>query len=240
MTAKHLLSGTVGAVFCAAVLIAAPRPPVQEKQENAPRKSAAVSAVEKIRPAVVFLQGTAKTDKGKEGKRTRVGVGILIDPGGTIVANHSIIQKLNPIEVVLGDGRKLPAKAVFSDPDLDLAVVKVEAPKPLPHAEVGDIAKVEAGDLVLALNSPWTVTVDEPPTVVAGIIAGITPGTKKGEKLFVVDTAIGPGCGPGPLISREGKLLGLVVGSGLGPRGTNSAIPSNRVTERVADWARKK
>ena len=67
--------------------------------------------------------------------------------------------------------------------------------------------------------------------VVAGLIGGKGRGAKTGDFRLLVDTAIGPGCGVGPLITREGKFAGLVVGRDFSPRGTNAAIPSNLVKE---------
>jgi serine protease Do len=156
-----------------------------------------------------------------------------------VVTNHSTTKGWKKSEVILSDGRKLPAKALFSDPDLDLVVIQVEDTKPLPCVEVGDSEKVKEGDWVIALGAPSTTAEDEPLTVAAGLIGGKVRGTKKGEFLFLVATSIGPGCSPGPLITREGKFVGLVVSRDLSPH-PDGAIPGNRVKDRVAEWSKKK
>jgi RNA polymerase sigma factor (sigma-70 family) len=208
--------------------------------KDAPRESPVKRAVEKCKPALVSVQEVAEKGAGEEeAAPPRSVLGILIDAGGVVLTNQSLIKGAKKLAVVLGDGRRLPARAVRSDRDLDLAVIHVEDSKPLPAVEIGDSEKVEVGDWVLALSYPWTAAVDEPLTVTAGLIAGKARGTKTAESLLAVDTSIGPGCAPGPLLGREGKLLGLVVSREHMPGGRNGAVPSNRVVERLAEWSRE-
>jgi serine protease Do len=216
------------AVFLSAQLVSA-----QEAKQDSPRQSPAALALKKAKPALVFIQGV-KENGEREGKDTPLALGVIIDPKGTVVTNHSSIKDMKTSEIVLSDGRRLPAKALFSDPDLDLAIIKVEAAKPLPSVGAEDSDLVKVGDWVIALSAPFTTVIEDPLMVVAGVIGGKTRATKKSNSQFLVDTAIGPGCGPGPLLSREGRFVGLVVSR----RGF--AIPSNRVTERAAEWSRKK
>jgi serine protease Do len=239
MTQIPLLFRAWALVIGALALISSPLLIAQERKEEAPRKSSATAAIEKVKPALVFIQ-EPKENGTAEGKRRAFALGVLIDPRGTVVTNHSAIKGMKKREVILSDGRRLPAKALFSDPDLDLAMIKVEDAKPLPYAEVGDSEKVKLGDSVLALSAPWTTAVDEPLMVAAGLISGKARLTKTRDFLFMVDTHIGPGCGPGPLITREGKFVGLVVSRDITPRAANSALPSNRVKQRVTEWSRKK
>jgi S1-C subfamily serine protease len=238
MTQHPLLFRAWTLVVGVAMLISASLLSARERTEEARRKPSLAVAVEKVKPALVFLQ--QPKEKGKEeGKRSPYALGVIIDPTGTVVTNHSATRGFKKIDVLLSDGRRLPTKALFSDPDLDLAVIKIEDTRRLPYAEVGDSDKVKVGDRVLALSAPWTTPVDEPLMVVSGLIAGTRRGAKPGDFLFLVDTAIGPGCGAGPLMDREGKFVGLVVGGDRGPRSTNTAIPSNRVKERAAKWFKK-
>ena len=156
-----------------------------------------------------------------------------------MVTNHSTTKGWKKSEVILSDGRRLPAKTLLSDPELDLAIIKVEAAKPLPPVEVGDSDKVKKGDWVIALGALRTTAIDDALLVVPGLIGGKVRGKKKDELLFLVDTSLGPGCNAGPLITREGKFVGLVVSRDLSPH-PDGAIPSNRVKERVAEWSKKK
>jgi S1-C subfamily serine protease len=136
----------------------------------APHESPVMRAVRKSKPALVFIQElTGKGGGQGEGAPPRPVLGILLDARGTVVTNDSLIKGGKQLAVVLSDGRRLPAKAMHSDPTLDLAVIRVEDGKPLPHATVGDSEKVKAGDGVLALSAPWKVAVGELPVVTRGV-----------------------------------------------------------------------
>jgi serine protease Do len=231
MTQLWLLSRALGFAATATVLASSLVVSAQE-QKGRPRKSPFTAAVEKVKPALVVLQEPG--EKGAhESRRRSHALGITIDCKGTIVTNHSLIKSWKKIEITLSNGRRLPSKAVFSDPDLDLAVIRVEDAKALPHAEFGDSEKLQLGDYVLVLSSPWSDAVIDSLTVTAGIIGGRVRAAKKGEWLLV-DTAVGPGSGPGPLISPEGKFVGLVVSRKLGPHGMT--VPSSRAKDRVVEW----
>jgi serine protease Do len=205
---------------------------------DAPRKSPFAAALKNAQSATVFIQELKEKAKDEEaGGRLYSVLGIIIDPKGIVVTNHSLIKGLKKIEVVLGDGRKLPAKAVFSDPDLDLAVIKVEDAKPMPFAEYGDSDKLEVGDRVLALSAPFSFP-DITGTV--GYIGAKMHRPKKCDLVFVVDSGVSPGIGPAVLVSKEGKFLGLIVNRYHILRGMDCAIPGNRVKDRVAELTKEK
>jgi RNA polymerase sigma factor (sigma-70 family) len=221
----------------ASALVSAPTLSAPELKKEPPRKSPIAAAIEQVEPALVFIQESR--EKGApESKHLALALGIIIDPKGTVVTNHSVIKCMKKSEVILSDGRRLPAKAVLADSGLDLAIITVEDAGPLPFAAVGDSDKVKVGSPVFALSAPWITKVDQPLMVAAAIVGGKARRTEQGDFLFLVDTTFGPGCGPGPLLSREGRFLGLVVSRDLSPR-CNAAIPSNQVQERLAQWAKK-
>jgi hypothetical protein len=200
------------------------------------RKSPVTAAIEKVKPALVFIAEGGKKDKG-EGKQAKRALGIIIDTKGMVVTNQSLIAGWKKVEVVLADGRRLHGKVVLSEVDLDLAVIQVEAGKALPHVEIGDSDKLKEGDRVVALSAPWMAGLDQPLMANAGLIGRKVSG-KSG--LLAVETSTGPGCGPGPLISMEGRLVGLVVGRNAAPRGVNAALPAKRVKERAKEGAGKR
>lgn len=219
-------------------VISSPHLSAQEPKEEGPRTSPIVAAVKNVKPALVFIQESK--EKGKnEGGRRACALGVLIDTKGAVLTNHSTTKGWKKRDVILSDGRILPAKALFSDPDLDLLVIQIDDTKPFSHVEVGDSDKVKEGDCVIALGAPSTAAEDKPLQVVAGLIGGKVRTKKKDEFLFLVDTSIGPGCNPGPLITREGKFVGMVVSRDLSPH-SNGAVPSNRLKDRVADWYKER
>jgi serine protease Do len=209
-----------------------------QAQEGDARTSPLATAVKIAKPAIVFIQGP-KPKGTDQADCSAFTLGIIVDPKGIVVTNYSAIKDMKKCEVVLRDGRKFLPKAVASDPALGLTLIKIKDAKPLPFAAVEDSKKVKVGDRVIALSAPWTTLVDDPVTVVAGLIGGKTRGTKNGDSLFLVDTATGPGCSPGPLLNKEGKFVGLLLSRDLSPR-RNAAIPSNRVKERMAEWSKEK
>ena len=225
-------------VIGAWAVISSPLLSAQEPKEESPRKSPVVAAVEKVKPAARLHPGIQRKGQGSRGAAL-CALGVLIDPKGTVLTNHSTTKGWKKSEVILSDGRKLPAKALFSDPDLDLLVLQVEDTKPFPHVEVGDSDKVKKGDWVIGLGARSKTADDKPLLVVAGLIGGKVRAKKKDEFLFRVDTSIGPGCNPGPLITREGKFVGLVVSRNLSPH-LDGAVPSNRLKDRVAKWSEEK
>jgi serine protease Do len=193
------------------------------------------AGVDRAKAALVFIQ-EARRRPGKD-TDARPALGIIIDPRGVVVTNQCRIAGLQEIEVVLSDGRIRPAKAVLRYADLDLALIKITDAQPLPHVVVGDSDKAQMTDHVLVLNAPWARIGDEPSvTITAGLIGGIARRARapKGESFFWVDTSIGPGCGPGPLINPAGEFIGLVVGGDLARRGANVAVPGNRVMACLA------
>ena len=222
----------MGLATFASLLIFSSLLPAQEKKEDAWK-----ATIDKVKPAIVYIREPDKMGKGKEKvDRAKYAAGVIIDPMGTVVTNHSLIKELKKIEVVLSDGRVFPAKSVKTDADLDLALIKIEDDKPLPHVEVGDSEKVKVADFVLVVNAPWASEVDAPLAVIVGQIGGKGRWTKMGESMFLVDTTLGPGVGLGPLLSQEGTFIGLVVSR----KNPNHAITSNRVKERVAEWSKEK
>jgi serine protease Do len=205
------------------------------------RQASLKAAVQRVKPAVVLIKPVSPKGKGNVGRQPPpAALGAIVDPKGVVVTSLCHIKGWKSVEVLLSGGRSLPAAGVWSDPALDLAVIKVEDTRPLPHVAFGDSDKVQAGDFVVALSNPWRAATHESITITVGLIAGKGRGRENGEALFGVDTAIGTGCLPGPLISRHGQLIGMVVSRDLVPHGGSGAVPSNRVKERVSALMKKK
>jgi S1-C subfamily serine protease len=212
----------------------------QEKTEDAPRPSRDSEVVKKVKAALVFIQEPKAKDEEKP-QGSKQALGIIIDAKkGTVLTNHSVIKGWKKPDLVLTDGRRLSTKIVLSDPDLDLVVLSVEDTKPLPVVIVGDSDKVAVADFVLAFNAPFSTAVDDPLLILRGVISGKGRLTKQGEVVFKVDTAIGPGSGPGPLINEKGEFIGLVAGREFNPRGGNLVIPGNRLMKRLSEGATDK
>ena len=164
--------------------------------------------------------------------QSTLGSGVIIGPDGTIVTNHHVIKGADQIQVVLSDRREFEAKLVGSDERTDVAVLKIDAGRArLPVLEFGDSDAIEVGDLVIAIGNPFGVG----QTVTSGIISALarTAGGVGNFDFFIqTDAAINPGNSGGPLVTMDGKMIGLntaIYSQSGGSIGIGFAIPSNMV-----------
>src|SRR6058998_729686 len=154
------------------------------------------------------------------------GSGVTVDPRGYILTNNHVIENAQDITVRLSDGRKFTAKLVGRDPKTDLAVLKVEAPAPLPAAELGDSDHLRVGQWAIAIGNPFGLD----RTVTVGIISATARnrvGVATYENFIQTDASINPGNSGGPLLNIDGKVIGIntaILSSG---QGIGFAIPIN-------------
>lgn len=157
-----------------------------------------------------------------------VGSGFIIDPAGYIITNNHVIMHAARIIVKLDSGEELPARLVGNDEETDLAVLKVTTNKPLPFVKLGDSDKMEVGDWVLALGSPFGLE----KTVTAGIISQKgrqTPTSSAFQRFIQTDAAINQGNSGGPLVNMDGEVIGVnsqIATSNGGSSGIGFALPS--------------
>jgi Do/DeqQ family serine protease len=154
------------------------------------------------------------------------GSGVIVDPKGYILTNNHVIENARDITVRLSDSRKFSAKLVGRDPKTDLAVLKVEAPAPLPVAELADSDRLRVGQWAIAIGNPFGLD----RTVTVGIISATARnrvGVTTYENFIQTDASINPGNSGGPLLNLDGKVIGIntaIVASG---QGIGFSIPIN-------------
>ena len=160
------------------------------------------------------------------------GSGVIIDPSGVILTNNHVVAGGGKITVRLHDGREYTATDVKTDPNTDVAVIKIEASGKLPAATLGNSDTLRIGDWVLALGQPFGLQ----DTVTAGIISakdrGI--GMMRHEEFLQTDAAINPGNSGGPLVNLQGEVVGIntaISSRSGGFEGIGFAVPVN-----VARW----
>lgn len=202
----------------------------------------------RLNPAVVNIDATARgrraqqlVDQGarrgaddpfapdrrnSDAPRRGTGTGFLIDPDGSILTNHHVIEGAERLTVKLADGRTLPADVIGSDPDTDIALIRVKASGPFPHATLGDSSRLRVGEWVCAIGNPLAYE----HTVTVGVVSFI------GRKLFdpsldnyiQTDAAISFGNSGGPLINSRGQVIG--INSAVSKQASNIgfAIPINQ------------
>ena len=212
-------------------------------------------AVKKSMPAVVNIftsknsnKPAGSKDKNKKSDRfnqfffgdspdsdpiSSLGSGVLVSPEGVIITNHHVISDADEIEVSLSDNRKFKAKVVGSDPETDIAVLKIDA-KQLPSPiTLGKIDSVHVGDVVMAIGNPFGVG----ETVTSGIVSAMGRdhvGINTFENFIQTDAAINPGNSGGALIDTRGNLIGIntaIFSNNGGSMGIGFAIPINLVKQ---------
>jgi S1-C subfamily serine protease len=171
------------------------------------------------------------------------GSGVIVDaPRGLVVTNFHVVQNAQAVEVGLKDGRHVSAQPVALAPELDLAVLRIEA-KNLPTLPLGDSSRLAVGDTVVAIGNPFGLG----QTVTAGIVSATDRplGQDDSRRFIQTDAPINPGNSGGPLIDTRGEVIG--INSALlspsqqnqGNIGIGFAIPSNVVKQVVARAERK-
>jgi serine protease Do len=164
--------------------------------------------------------------RGQDAPRRGTGTGFVIDAEGHILTNHHVIEGAERITVKLADGRSLRATPVGSDPDTDIALIKVDAPVPLPHASLGNSDTLRVGEWVVAIGNPLAYE----HTVTVGVVSFVE------RKLFdssldnyiQTDAAISFGNSGGPLINTRGEIVGINSAVSRQANNIGFAIPINQ------------
>jgi serine protease DegQ len=157
-----------------------------------------------------------------------LGSGVIVSTQGYILTNHHVVELSQALEVALADGRKAPARIVGTDPDTDLAVLRIDLDN-LPAITFGRSDDARIGDIVLAIGNPFGVG----QTVTLGIVSALGRtqlGINTFENFIQTDAAINPGNSGGALVDAGGNLLGIntaIFSEGGGNLGIGFAIPSS-------------
>lgn len=164
--------------------------------------------------------------------QTGIGSGVIVTKDGYILTNNHVINEANEITVKLPDGRSIKAKVVGTDPETDLAILKIDLPD-LPVIAIGNSENLRVGDVVLAIGNPFGVG----QTVTSGIISATRRtdlGISTFENFIQTDAAINPGNSGGALIDANGNLIGInnaIYTRTGGFQGIGFAIPINAAKE---------
>jgi Do/DeqQ family serine protease len=188
-----------------------------------------------------FFQYFFGGDQDMFGPRDRrsmsLGSGVIVSPDGYIVTNNHVVgENMSEITIAFSDNREVKGRVIGTDPATDIALLKVEL-RGLPVVAWGDSSKLQVGEWVLAIGSPFQLS----RTVTAGIISATgrsNVGFSEYEDFIQTDAAINPGNSGGALINTRGELIGINTGifsqSG-GYQGIGFAVPSNLVQHVVND-----
>lgn len=160
-------------------------------------------------------------------RRSGLGSGVVVTNDGYILTNNHVIEAADEIEVASNDGRKFKAMVVGSDPESDLAVLRIPANSKLPAITFSSSDTVRVGDAVLAIGNPFGVG----QTVTSGIVSALGRthlGINTFENFIQTDAAINPGNSGGALVDSYGRLIGIntaIYSQSGGSMGIGFAIP---------------
>jgi len=170
-------------------------------------------------------------------RREGLGSGVIVSEDGYILTSNHVIESVDQIEIALADSRKVRARVVGTDPETDLAVLKVELEK-LPSITFAQPEQLRVGDVVLAIGNPFGVG----QTVTLGIVSGLGRsqlGITTFENFIQTDAAINPGNSGGALVDADGNLVGIntaIYSETGGTQGIGYAIPvsiARQVMEQI-------
>jgi Do/DeqQ family serine protease len=173
-------------------------------------------------PAFRFFFG----DRDEQTPNAGLGSGVIVSAEGYLLTNHHVIEGATDIDVRLADGRETRARLVGTDPETDIAVLKIDL-APLPVLALGDVSRLSIGDPVLAIGNPFNVG----QTVTAGIVSALGRnrlGLSTFENFIQTDAAINPGNSGGALVDARGALVGIntaIYSQGGGSLGIGFAVP---------------
>ena len=198
-------------------------------------------AAKKASPAVVSINTSKAAEKnphsndpwfkfffGERGSEAQAGLGsgVIVSASGYVLTNNHVVEGADEIEVILNDSRHTRAKVIGTDPDTDLAILKIELDR-LPVIVLGSSEALQVGDQVLAIGNPFGVG----QTVTGGIVSALGRnqlGINTFENFIQTDAAINPGNSGGALVDANGNLMGIntaIYSRSGGSMGIGFAIP---------------
>ncbi|MEW6367776.1 MAG: trypsin-like peptidase domain-containing protein [Acidobacteriota bacterium] len=217
------------------------------------RKTPVVLAVQRVAPAVVNISSEQRanpyvTDDSffsqffrdfygmqPDYKQTSLGSGVIIDERGYVLTNEHVILRGSKIKVTLADKREFQAEVVGSDPESDLAVLRIQGGGALPAVKMGVSADLMIGETVIAIGNPFGLS----HTVTTGIVSALNRSIRTDDQLlhdFIqTDASINPGNSGGPLLNINGDLIGINTAIYENAQGIGFAIPIDRARRIVRD-----
>ena len=179
---------------------------------------------------------TLNNDQSQDHPPAGLGSGVILRADGYIVTNDHVVRNAQKVFVKLADRRQIAALVVGRDERSDLALIKVAAPTFLAGAPLGDSSRVQTGEWVVALGSPFGLD----RTLTAGIVSAKTRQLSTGlyADFIQTDVTINPGNSGGPLLNLQGSVIGIntaILSRDGNNTGINFAIPINRVKELLPD-----
>lgn len=208
------------------------------------RRSPAVMAIQRVQPSVVSISSEKRSASNarwpfsaEESSRPRVsgmGTGVIIDERGYILTNQHVVDRVQGVEVVLSDGSTHAATVVQQDSGMDIAVLKIDAGRPLTPIAIGSSADLLEGETVITIGNAFGYENTKSVGIISALGRNVTLSDDQVYRnLIQTDACINPGNSGGPLVNIEGELIGINVAVRAGAQGIGFALPIDDV-KRVA------
>ena len=245
-------------VLAVSLLMVSAHIAVADQQETYSRETPVVRAVQKISPVVVNISSERQVqsrmnpfsnfpmdpffrdffDFGYQRRQTMtsLGSGVIIDgERGLILTNEHVVAQTDKIAVVLNDGRNFEADIVGTDPESDLAVLRITTDEHLPAIGMGDSGDIMIGETVIAIGNPFGFS----NTVTTGVVSAVNRNIRADNRVYYdfiqTDASINPGNSGGPLLNINGELIGINTAIYARAEGIGFAIPINKARKIIAD-----
>ncbi|RUL87408.1 trypsin-like serine protease [Tautonia sociabilis] len=212
----------------------------------ASRRTPLVEAIERAMPAVVNITSEKRAQSNsrwpfsaEENRRPLVsgmGTGVILDERGFVLTNQHVVDKVADIRVYLADGSSYPARVLQEDRAMDLALLKVDAGRPLPAIAIGTSSDLMIGETVITIGNAFGYENTTSTGIISALGRNVTLADDQVYRnLIQTDAGINPGNSGGPLINIDGELIGINVATRAGAQGIGFALPIDDVKPVAAE-----
>ena len=211
------------------------------------RYTMVVAAIDRVKGAVVNIHSERNVAAASDpfphptasNRVNGMGTGIVIDPRGYLVTNHHVIDEVTVLRVKLSDGTQANATVVARNPEIDLAVIKIETSAALPVMPIGTASDLMLGETVIAIGNAYGYEHSVSLGIVSATKRDVSLNKEMSYKgLIQTDAAINPGNSGGPLVNIHGELVGVNVAIRAGAQCIGFAIPADQMVRTVTDMLR--